>query len=478
VKFNPYFALFVAALFYGNPALWAAPASKEGVVNERSFQDANERTEFNRLTHTAVEDGSVQVLVVLKESKESLDSSGSPQGEEEQVSKQTQTEIEQDALLKDIPIRRVASVKRYKHLPFLALSASEKELQRLRTSPHVAQILRDKINYPATLDFSVRKIGADIAQASGYTGVGQTIAILDNGVDKRQSLLRNKVVAEACFSSRNSGKKVTPTCRNGLTRDLRRGSATVKCKFLDFECTHGTIIAEIAAGNSLAPNFVGSGVAPLASIIAIKADSLIENKKNCAPATRCRVFFDSDILRGLDFAYRQRRSFNIASINASLGGDASRLECRGSPIRRIVARLRAANIATIVASGNDGNANRLSSPACIPGVVSVGSTDAFDSVSSFSNNSPGLSLLAPGEDIGLAVPGVVPAGFEVVSSGTSLSAAFVSGVWATLKSQRPFASVEEILASLINTGVPSGDPKNSSLIKPRIQVDKALGLMP
>jgi subtilisin len=477
MKSHSYLAFFVAALFYGKPALWAAPASQAPASQEEvetPFQDANERTEFNRLTHTAVEDGSVQVLVVLKER---LDSKGLSQDEEGQVAQQTQTEIEQDALLKDIPIRRMGSVKRYKHLPFLALSASEKELQRLRASPHVAQILRDKINYPATLDFSVSKIGADIAQVSGYTGAGQTIAILDNGVDKRQPSLRNKVVAEACFSTRNSGQKVSPTCRNGQTRDLRRGSASVKCKFQDFECTHGTIISEIAAGNSLAPGFVGSGVAPEARIIAIKADSLIENKKNCAPATRCRVFFDSDILRGLDFVYRKRNVFNIASINASLGGNATRQECRGSsPIRRSVARLRAANIATVAASGNDGNANRLSSPACITGVISVGSTDAFDAVSFFSNNSSGLNLLAPGEDIGLAVPGVVPNGFEVVSSGTSLSAAFVSGAWATLRSQRPFASVDEILASLINTGVPSRDPKNSSLIKPRIQVDKALGL--
>jgi subtilisin family serine protease len=226
----------------------------------------------------------------------------------------------------------------------------------------------------------------------------------------------------------------------------------------------------------LAPGFAGSGVAPQAGIIAIKADSMIENKKNCAPATRCSVFYDSDILRGLDFVYRKRNAFNIASINASLGGNATRRECRRSPIQRAVARLRVANIATVVASGNDGNPNRLSSPACIPGVISVGSTDAFDLVSSFSNNSPGLSLLAPGEDIGVAIPGVAPAGFEVVSSGTSLSAAFVSGAWATLKAQRPFASVDEILAALIGTGVPSSDPKNSGLIKPRIQVNEALGL--
>lgn len=476
MKLRRSLSLLIVLLFGIHAELWASPTLDQTIsANEPPFTDPESITEFNRLATNAVDEGSVQVLVVLKED---LDNDGLTEAKEQQATQETRIETEQNAVLKDIPIRRSKSIKRYRHLPLLALSANESELQRLRRSPHVAQIIRDKINFPASLDFSIQQIGADVAQSSGYTGAGQTIAILDNGVDKRQSLLRNKVVSEACFSTRNPERNATPTCRDGRTKDLSRGSANIKCKFQDFACTHGTIIAEIAAGKSASPSLAGSGVAPEAKLIAIKADTLIKNNKICAPESSCNVFFDSDILRGLDFVYRKRLSFNIASVNASLGSDATGKECRTSPIRRTVAKLRAVNIATIAASGNEGLKNRISSPACITGVISVGTTDAADTVASYSNTASTLTLLAPGDSIGFSIPRVVSPGYEIVASGTSLSAAFVSGAWATLKSQRPPATVDEILETLISTGVPITDPKNINVIKPRMRLDKALGLVP
>ena len=231
-------------------------------------------------------------------------------------------------------------------------------------------------------------------------------------------------------------------------------------------------MAGLAAGKSSAPNLAGSGVAPQASIISVKVDSLLKNRRICGSAKPCSVFFDSDLLRGLEFVYKQRRAFNIASISVSVGGRSNNRGCLRSPSRRTVAKLRRSNIATIAASGNEGAANRLSSPACIPGVISVGATNTADAVLSYSNSASTLSLLAPGDKIGLPMPGVVSAGNEVVSSGTSLSASLVSGAWAALKSHKPTATVDEILGALGNTGVPVFDPKNG-LTKRRIQVNQA-----
>ena len=73
------------------------------------------------------------------------------------------------------------------------------------------------------------------------------------------------------------------------------------------------------------------------------------------------------------------------------------------------------------------------------------------------------------------MPGVVQPGDEVVASGTSMSSAFVSGSWASLKSQNPGTSVNDILGKLTSTGVPLRDPRNT-IVRPRIQLDKALGL--
>jgi subtilisin family serine protease len=181
---------------------------------------------------------------------------------------------------------------------------------------------------------------------------------------------------------------------------------------------------------------------------------------------------DSDVLRGLDLVFRWRRFFNIASVNLSVGALVPPRRCDATPIRRAVAKLRTANIATIAASGNNGFADRLTSPACVTGVVSVGATDTLDEVWPLTNNAPSLSLLAPGVEIGLPMPGVVPEGFEVAGSGTSFSAPFVSGAWAVLKARKPSAGVDEILAILAGTGKPLMDPRNG-LLKPRIQIGQA-----
>jgi hypothetical protein len=440
------------------PNLWAIDTSNQVVTTDTAPPDSDDSTEFNHLASKASDEGSVQVMVVLKEG---LDADEFSLDEQEKI-----IEKAQNSLLKDVPIRRIKSIKRFKRLPVLAFSASESELQRLQTSPDVAEIVEDHMNLPLSHEASLAKIGANLAVSSAFTGAGQSIAILDNGVDKNQLLLQGKVVAEACFSTKNSGKKVSSSCKKKRTRDLRPGSASVTCAFQDFACTHGTVLAALAAGST--------GVAPLASIISVRVDSQIKNKKICGSTQKCSVFFDSDLLRGLDFVYRKRSAFKIAAVNVSIGGVASAKQCKRSPFRKIVAKLQAANIATIAASGNDGRKTRLSSPACVKGVISVGTTNNTDAIMAYSNSASTLSLLAPGDKIGLPMPGVVSSGFEVVASGTSLSAAITSGAWAALKQQSPSATVSSILGKLTSTGVLLTD--TNGLPKPRIQLNKALGL--
>jgi subtilisin family serine protease len=462
--------ILLSALLLANCPVFglSAPGQNISTIGS-SFSDTDIRAEFNRLTNNVRRDGNVQIMVVLKEGVYTGGLLNSQRIPNEQLKL---IENEQNMLLSEVPIRQVRSIKRFSHLPFLAMSVDESELQRLRTSPYVSQIFEDHIYFPINHEFSIAQIGADAGWALGYAGAGQTIAILDSGVDKNNPLLQNKVVAEACFSTRNPRLKVTPQCRKGRTAHRGLASATVSCGFLDYECAHGTLMAGLAAGNSLAVNFAGSGVAPQATILAVKVDSLIRNSRVCFPAQRCHGVFESDLLRGLDLVYRWRRFLNTPSINISIGFNATRRQCVTTLIRRAVAKLRAVNIATIAASGNDGFSNKLSSPACVSGVISVGATNSFDQISDFSNNAAALSLLAPGEFIGLRLPGVDPPGLIALFSGTSLSASLVSGAWAALKSHKPSATVDEILSSLVNTGIPVYDARNG-LVKSRIQVNQA-----
>jgi hypothetical protein len=157
----------------------------------------------------------------------------------------------------------------------------------------------------------------------------------------------------------------------------------------------------------------------------------------------------------------------------SLGGgrftDQASCDDSNGSRKAIIDSLRSAGIATVIASGNDGYADAIGSPACISSAVSVASTTKSDEVSSFSNTASFLNLLAPGSAINSSIPGGGFASFN----GTSMAAPHVTGTWALLKQRKPWASVGEILSTLQNTGVRVTDPL-SNLTFPRIGVDQAI----
>ena len=107
----------------------------------------------------------------------------------------------QDSLLNRLQANNRESVKRFQYIPYLAMEVSAEELEQLKASPEVFQIEEDKLFKPLLIN-STRTIGADAAWASGFTGTGQTVAILDTGVDSTHPALNGgKVVSEACYST-------------------------------------------------------------------------------------------------------------------------------------------------------------------------------------------------------------------------------------------------------------------------------------
>jgi subtilisin family serine protease len=127
----------------------------------------------------------------------------------------------------------------------------------------------------------------------------------------------------------------------------------------------------------------------------------------------------------------------------------------------------------VIASGNNGFSDSMSSPGCISSAVSVGSTTKSDTLSSFSNSASFLHLLAPGSNINSSVPG---GGFEVMN-GTSMATPHVAGAWALLKQKTPSASVSSLLSSLQSTGTPVTDTRvTGGVTKPRINIADAAGI--
>jgi len=399
--------------------------------------------------------------------------------EEKQVNQRANIKAAQNSLMNSLPPDGIISSHNYKHTPLIAMTVNPASLEQLLSSPLVKSVHEDKIN-KISLDQTIPIVGADLVFTAGFNGSGQTVAILDTGVDKTHDFFSdgaggNRIVSEACFTTNITGQGSSSIkCPNGLVSDTSSGSA-VPCSHDD--CDHGTHVAGIAAGNNLSVS--GSeptrGVANGTNIIAIQVFTVFDGGRICPGQGDCVGAFDSDIIDGLEQVYALRNDFVISSVNLSLGGDAFLTACDDEPHKDAIDMLRTAEIATIISSGNDAFANAIQSPACISTAISVGSTDENDEVPIYSNEAEILDLLAPGGDFGTdtGVTSSVPGNTFEAFTGTSMATPHVTGAYALLREAHPSATVDEILTALKNTGVPIFEPF-AGLTKPRIQIEAAL----
>lgn len=192
---------------------------------------------------------------------------------------------------------------------------------------------------------------------------------------------------------------------------------------------------------------------------------------NGAGEDPCTASFVSDQIAALErvLLVAQQGAHDFSSVNMSLGGGQNTSNCDTTQAARKAAidNLRAEDIATAIASGNNGFRNAMSQPACISSAVSVGSTTDSDTVSSFSNIASFLSLLAPGSSIDSSVPGNGFANFN----GTSMATPHVAGAWALLRDAHPSASVADLLSALQSTGTSVTDNRSGGTVtKPRINI--------
>jgi len=349
---------------------------------------------------------------------------------------------------------------RYAYLPYVAAEVPAAALVDLRASAGFASVTADRLRQP-TLLRSAALVGADIAWRAGLTGAGWTVALADTGVDSTHPFLAGKVVAEACYSSTFAGNWTQPAtaalCPAGRDQSTAPGSGSA-CDALLAECEHGTHVAGIVAGRG-GPDGL-SGIAPEANLIALQVYSRKADGSGI-------VAWDSDLLQALERVYELSGQYRIAAVNLSLGGedlygDQVACDAEHPALKEAVDLLRSAGIATVAAAGNDGATQSLVAPACLSNVISVAATcgsraDAtfcpagIDSIATYSNVAPFLSLLAPGTDITSAIAGN---GYEALS-GTSMAAPHVSGALALLRQRDRAATVEQALASLRQAAVRS-----------------------
>jgi len=241
-----------------------------------------------------------------------------------------------------------------------------------------------------------------LPQAHGLAlGANVTIAVIDSGIDIRHPELANAIAGSFDALGSKEGPHV-----------------------------HGTGIAGAIVSHA---RLMGS--APAARILAIRAFG-------AAPSGAESTSFV--ILKGLDYA----AAHGAQIVNMSFAGPKDAL------IERGIAAAAAKGIVMVAAAGNAGAKSPPLYPAANASVIAVSATDAQDKLFAASNRGSHIAISAPGVDIFLPAPDEK----YQMTSGTSFSAAYISGLAALMLERNPALKPNEVRAILMKTARDLGAP--------------------
>jgi serine protease AprX len=291
----------------------------------------------------------------------------------------------------------------------------------------------------------------------GWTGKGIDVALIDSGVAPIEGLSVN-VINGPDLSFESQASNLTNVDTYG----------------------HGTHLAGLIAGRDAAipptkedeeldKYFVGA--APGARIVSLKV------------AASDGATDVSQVIAAIDWVVQHRNAdgLNIRVLNLSFGTDGIQ-DYRLDPLAYAAEVAWRKGIVVVVAAGNSGfGSSQLNNPAYDPYVIAVGADDTRgtddpkdDVIPSWQTRgnalrhpdlvAPGKSIVSlrdPGSFVDEVNPGARVGGSRFFrGSGSSQAAAVVSGAVATLLSQRPQLTPDEVKALLMRSAVPlpNADP--------------------
>ncbi|MFN3652252.1 MAG: S8 family peptidase [Armatimonadota bacterium] len=298
-------------------------------------------------------------------------------------------------------------------------------------------------------DYTAEAVGATaVRQATGLSGAGVGIAVLDTGVAPHPDLVQpvNRLTGWVDLVNGRS----TPYDDNG----------------------HGTHVAGIAAGDGGAAAAAGRdlrGIAPGANIIGVKV--LHGDLSGYA----------STVIKGLDFCVRERNRLNIRVANLSLGQPV-RESYKKDPLCRAVEKVWHSGIVVVVSAGNRGRIDpqdpdsgvrygSITAPGNDPLAITVGATrsnftldPSDDEMATYSSRGPTQvdqvlkpDLVAPGNRIlslgcAAATDGVTLGGARYRElSGTSMAAPAVAGAVALMLQAQPDLDPDTVKVRLMHS---------------------------
>jgi subtilisin family serine protease len=237
-------------------------------------------------------------------------------------------------------------------------------------------------------------------------GTNVLVAVIDSGIDARHSELAGSVTESYDALGTGEGPHA-----------------------------HGTGVAGAIAAHAKL-----MGAAPAAHLLAIRAFG------QGSVGAESSSFV---ILKSLDHAVTQHAQI----INMSFAGPKDAL------IERAINAVASRDILMVAASGNAGAKSPPLYPAANPHVIAVSATDAKDKLFEASNRGSYIALVAPGAEIFLPAPDQK----YQITSGTSFSAAYVSGVAALMLERNPALKPEELRTILTRTARDLGSPGRDDL---------------
>src|SRR5579883_697009 len=251
---------------------------------------------------------------------------------------------------------------------------------------------------PDPSQYAVEKLHLDEAHRLAL-GDNVRVAVIDSGIDTTHPALAG--VVEKSFDALNSPEGPH---------------------------SHGTSIAGIIAGHGHL-----SGAAPAVRILAARAFSTTQGST-------------VSIIASLDWAVGE----HARVVNMSFAGPSDpALE------RALKAAAEVHHVVLVAATGNAGPKSPPLWPAADPHVIGVTATDYDDHLFALANRGRQVAIAAPGVDILVANPGNA----YKMESGTSFSAAFVSGVAALLIQRDPNLTPDAVAKVLEKTARHLGQQK-------------------
>jgi hypothetical protein len=284
-----------------------------------------------------------------------------------------------------------------------------------------------------------RLINQDDAAARypSITGAGQTIVIIDSGVDYNHPSLGGKAI--------NAGNTKVVAGYDFQSNDADPMSDSN---------AHGTGSAGVAASSPFVyKSTYNRGIAPDAKVIALKETTA------------------AGVESAMKWTLANRAKYNIVAVNYTFwSGDAT---VYIDELKSLIAN----GVFVSRPAGNSGAGAPVGKPVD-PADVAVGAVNAkTGAISSFSQRGPNLALLAPGENVTLPYydTGSKKHIYVDTASGTSWASPAVVGTAALIKQINPAFTPLQILNIMKDSGVPTYDSATKLTYK-RLDVNAALAL--